>query len=165
MEVIFKRSPALLFSFPFQACSNELKSYHLVFCHALFLWPEMQQVVDTAQMFAGGVRVSTDMAEQYHHGYYCWCCCYSKKESLLLHDLQLKRSHPFPFYCCVLMHVCFGHLSQAHFISHVRNYFIGFSHGDRLVALCSSSSRWHVAKTVHSFCMLREVPAILPRLG
>ena len=88
------------FFFPFQASSNELKSYHLVFSHALFLWPEMQQVVDPAQMFAGGIRVSTDMAEQYHHGYYCWCCCYSQKESLL-HDLQLKRSLPLPFHFVV----------------------------------------------------------------
>ncbi|PVH32457.1 hypothetical protein PAHAL_9G400400 [Panicum hallii] len=51
---------------------------------------EMQQVVDRTQMFAGGVRVWTDMAEQDQHGYYCWWCCYSQKESLL-HDLQLKR--------------------------------------------------------------------------
>jgi hypothetical protein len=69
---------------------------HFVFSHALFLWPEMQQVVDRTQMFAGGVRVWTDMAEQDQHGYYCWWCCYSQKESLL-HDLQLKRSLPFPF--------------------------------------------------------------------
>jgi hypothetical protein len=82
----------------------------------------MQQVVvNPTQMFAGGVHVWTDM-EHDHHGYcYCWCC-YSQKE-ILLHDLQLKRSLPFPFYCCLFR-------SSPRLISHVMNYFIHFPHGD-----------------------------------
>ncbi|CAN6306012.1 unnamed protein product [Urochloa humidicola] len=50
---------------------------------------EMQQVVDQTQMFAGGVQVWTDMEQDHHGHYYCWCC-YSQKESLL-HYLQLER--------------------------------------------------------------------------
>ncbi|CAN6324698.1 unnamed protein product [Urochloa humidicola] len=51
---------------------------------------EMQQVVDRSQIFAGGVQVWTDVEQDHHGYYYCWCC-YSQKESMLLHDLQLGR--------------------------------------------------------------------------
>ncbi|CAL4932036.1 unnamed protein product [Urochloa decumbens] len=50
---------------------------------------EMQQVADQTQIFGGGVQVWTDMEQDHHGYYYCWCC-YSQKESLL-HDLQLER--------------------------------------------------------------------------
>ncbi|CAL4915327.1 unnamed protein product [Urochloa decumbens] len=50
---------------------------------------EMQQVADQTQIFGGGVQVWTDMEQDQHGYYYCWCCS-SQKESLL-QDLQLER--------------------------------------------------------------------------
>ncbi|CAN6294446.1 unnamed protein product [Urochloa humidicola] len=51
---------------------------------------EMQQVVDLTQIFGGGVQVCwTDMEQDHHGHYYCWCY-YCQKESQL-HDLQLER--------------------------------------------------------------------------